>query len=56
MDVAIYETSSHIILKALLHNVYHCLVCYFAFETSMAEEQKSLQHDLTLPQCLETGI
>ena len=37
MYVAKYETSSQIIWNALLHNVYHLLMYYFSYETSMAE-------------------
>ena len=36
-----YETSSRIVWKALPHNVYDCLACYFSYETSMAEEPES---------------
>ena len=38
MYIATYETSSQVIWNALLHNVYHRLMCYFSYdETSMAE-------------------
>ena len=42
MYIATYERSSQIIWSALLHNVYHRLVCYFAYENSMAEEEEFL--------------
>jgi len=41
MYVATYETSSPMIWNALLHNVDHRFVCYFSYETSMAEDQES---------------
>ena len=38
MYVATYEMSSQTIWNALLHNVYHRIVYYFSYETSMAEK------------------
>ena len=42
MYVATYETSSRIVWNALVLNVFHrlAIVCYFSYETSMAEEQE----------------
>ena len=40
MSVATYEKSSPMIWNALLHNVYHRIVCYFSYETSMTEDQE----------------
>ena len=43
MYVATCEASIQFIWNAMLHcDNYHRLVCYFSYETSMAEEKESL--------------
>lgn len=42
MNVATYEEPGQITRNALLHIVYHLLVCYFSYDTLMAEEQESV--------------
>ena len=42
MNVATYEEPGRIIWNALPHIVYHRLVCYFSYDTLMAEEQESV--------------
>ena len=42
MNVATCEEPGQTIWNALLYIVYHRLVCYFSYDTLMAEEQESV--------------